>query len=351
MGFNPSREPLAKEPLLRPALRLICAALLLFCTFGRQTALGQSSAALEARLLPGMIITGTVGGVYVVQSSPDVARSNLWTSLAFVQLRSTNELFVDVRSPAQGYLFYRALAQVAPTNMVFIRPGAFVLGSPTNEIGRLPDEGPQTSVTITRGFWVGQYEVTQAEYLAVAGSNPSQFSGDLRRPVESVSWSDATNYCARLTQQEMAAGRIPAGSCYRLPTEAEWEYAARAGSSTRFSQGEDLELTNLTNYAWFAGNSSVTTHPVGQKLPNAWGLYDTEGNVWEWCSDWKGPYSGAFEIDPQGALSSPIGHKIIRGGAWDGFESDCRSAKRMGFGVSPFLTDSTLGFRIVLATR
>ena len=137
---------------------------------------------------------------------------------------------------------------------------------------------------------MGKYEVTQGEYLAVMGSNPSCFQpSDGRhpnRPVEQVSWYDATNYCGQLTQRERAAGRIATNSVYRLPTEAEWEYACRAWTSTRFSYGDDPGYTNLTNYAWYGDNSGGTTHPVGQKLPNPWGLYDMHGNVWEWCQDW-----------------------------------------------------------------
>jgi len=294
-------------------------------------------------------LTGTVSSVCVVQANSDLAQTNGWTSLAFVQLPTTNFLFVDTTVPLGGSRFYRALLQSPPTNMVFVPANTFRLGSPTNEIGRAADEGPQTSVTITHGFWMNKFEVTQREYLAVIGSNPSGFPGDLNRPVESVSWLDATNYCARLTQQELAAGRIPAGSHYRLPTEAEWEYAARAGASTRFSYGDDPTLTGLANNAWYFANSGNTTHPVGQKLPNPWGLHDMEGNVLEWCLDWYGPYPGGFEIDPQGPASNVTGVKVIRGGAWDGFESDCRSARRQTFGVSPFLKDFILGFRVVLA--
>jgi len=315
------------------------------------SALAQIPPSLSLRLFAGVNITGTVGSVYVVQSSSDLSKTDAWTSLAFVQLPSTNYLFVDTTSPVAGNRFYRALLQSPPTNMVFIPPNTFTLGSPTNEIGRAADEGPQTAVTITHGFWTGKYEVTQRDYSTVLGSNPSQFTGDLSRPVETVSWLDATNYCAKLTERDLAAGRIPAGSHYRLPTEAEWEYAARAGTSTRFSYGDDPTLTGLTNYAWYAVNSGNTTHPVGQKAPNLWGLYDIEGNVLEWCLDWYGPYPGGFETDPQGPDSNAIGVKVIRGGAWDGFESDCRSARRGTEGVSPFIHDFILGFRVVLAAQ
>jgi formylglycine-generating enzyme required for sulfatase activity len=313
-----------------------------------KTVSAQTPPTLGLRLFAGVNITGTVGSVYAVQFTSSLAQTNSWESLALVQLTATNHLFVDTGSPAQGNRFYRALLQTPPTNMVFIRPNTFELGSPTNEVGRSLDEGPQTTVTISHGFWLGKHEVTQGEYLAVVGSNPSQFTGDLNRPVESVSWLDATNYCALLTVQHLAAGLIPPGTRYRLPTEAEWEYAARAGTSTRFSYGDDPGTTSLTNYAWYSANGGTATHPVEQKAPNPWGLYDMEGNVWEWCLDWQGAYPGGFETDPQGPASNAIGLKIIRGGAWDYFETDCRSARRMGFGVSPFLKDADLGFRVVL---
>jgi formylglycine-generating enzyme required for sulfatase activity len=234
--------------------------------------------------------------------------------------------------------------------MVFIPPNTFTMGTPTNEVNRAPDEGPQMTVTISRGFWIGKYEVTQREYLAVIGSNPSGFGGVLDRPVETVSWLDATNYCARLTQQELAAGRIPPGSHYRLPTEAEWECAARAGTATRFSYGDDPNFEELANHAWYWFNSDVATHPVGQKFPNPWGLYDMEGNVLEWTLDWYGPYPGGSITDPQGPASNSTGVKVIRGGAWDAGESNCRSGRRQTEGVHPFITDYILGFRVVLVT-
>jgi formylglycine-generating enzyme required for sulfatase activity len=309
----------------------------------------QTPPTLDLHLFAGVNIIGPTGSVYAIQCTSDLAQSNSWTSLAFVQLPSTNHLWVDTSSAVGDRRFYRAILQTAPTNMVFIPPNSFLMGSPTNELSRTTDEGPQTTVILSRGFWIGKYEVTQGEYVSIMNINPSSFPGDLNRPISSVSWLDATNYCAKLTQQELAAGRIPAGSAYRLPTEAEWEYAARAGTSTRFSYGDDPDATNLINHAWYSANAGPSLHPVGLKLPNPWGLYDTEGNVWEWCSDWYGEtLPGGVQIDPKGPPSNPIGFKVMRGGAYDYFDSDCRSARRLYFGA-PTLTDSDLGFRVVLA--
>src|SRR5262249_30096443 len=144
----------------------------------------QTPPSLSLRLLAGVNITGTVGSVYVVQSTSTPALTNSWTSPAFVQLPVTNYLFVDSTGLAPGNRFYRAQLQTPPLNMVFIPPNTFTQGSPTNEPGHSADEGPQTIVTISHGFWMGRHEVTQGEYLAVVGSNPSQFTGNLNRPVE-----------------------------------------------------------------------------------------------------------------------------------------------------------------------
>ena len=234
---------------------------------------------------------------------------------------------------------------------VWVPAGQFVMGSPTNAVDRIVDECPQTAVTLSRGFWMGKYEVTQKEYLAVVGNNPSHFNtnngfeGDLSRPVEKVSWQDATNYCTLLTTQERLAGRLSAGAAYRLPTEAEWEYASRVGSTSRFSYGDDPGYTELRKYAWYAGNSGETTHAVGGKLPNRWGLYDMSGNVWEWCSDWYGNYSGGSVTDPPGSSSGSF--RVIRGGSWDYYANHCRSANR-DYGY-PSDRNYAIGFRVVLA--
>ena len=192
---------------------------------------------------------------------------------------------------------------------------------------------------------MGKHEVTQGEYLDVMGSNPSYFKGDTNRPVEQVSWVDATNFCARLTARERAAGRLGASDVYRLPTEAEWEYGARAGSTTRFSYGDDPGYVKLGDYAWFSGNSGSTTHPVGLKLPNAWGLHDMSGNVWEWCLDWYGSYPGGSLTDPRGPDTGS--NRVDRGGGWGGGGRGCRSAYRNG--DTPDSRNGDLGFRVVLA--
>ena len=292
-------------------------------------------------------ITGPPG-VYSVLVSTNLAAWSL-LGVATNPLGSVN--FHDVTVNAAPQKFYRALRQEPPADMVFIPANTFIMGSPTNELHRNVNEGPQTTVTLTHGFWIGKFEVTQAEYLDVTGTNPSVFPGDLSRPVSNVSWPDATNYCWLLTQRELVAGRISPGSQYRLPTEAEWECAARAGTSSRFSYGNDPDYTSLTNHAWYYANGDFTVHLVGQKLSNPWGLYDMEGNVWEWCQDWLGDLPGGAVTDPQGPVSNPIGWKVIRGGGYDFGESDCRSARRYFFGNHPALNDSNLGFRMVLVTN
>ncbi len=293
------------------------------------------------------VITGPPGAYTVLQSTNLLA----WSAMRSVTNSMGAVTFTDGTANLSPQKFYTAVIQApsptqAPTNMVFIPANTFTLGSPTNEIGHQSDESPQTIVTLSHGFWMAKYLVTQRDYLAVMGSNPSGFPGNLDRPVETVSWFDATNYCDKLTQQDLAAGRIPAGSHYRLPTEAEWECAARAGTTTRFNYGDDA--ASLTNHAWYSANSGLKPNPVGLKEPNAWGLYDMEGNVWEWCEDWYGPYPGGAVTDPQGPASNAIGFKVIRGGAWESSETDCRSARRSIEGACPFITDFIIGFRVVL---
>lgn len=232
-----------------------------------------------------------------------------------------------------------------PAGMVWISPGKFVMGSPLGEAGRGSDEDPQTEVRISHGFWMGQREVTQGEYLAVIGSNPSNFQGDTNRPVEKVNWHEARAYCARLTEQARERGDLPPGYIYRLPTEAEWEYAARAGTTTRYSHGDDPTDASLHQYAWFIGNSDSSSQPVGRLKPNPWGLHDMHGNVWEWCLDlWAGSYPGGSVTDPVGATQGWL--RVARGGSWLYNPDFCRSANRDDYG--PEIRCSDIGFRVVL---
>jgi len=211
-----------------------------------------------------------------------------------------------------------------------IQPGSFMMGSEKGD----SDEKPVHKVTLTKGFDMGVYEVTQEEWQKVMGSNPSKFKGP-KNPVDSVSWEDAQEFARKLSQKENVT--------YRLPTEAEWEYACRAGTTTEYYWGDEGEIGD---YAWYDGNSGGTTHPVGQKKPNTWGLYDMSGNVYEWCQDW---YSGAEkyplerQTDPTGSTSGS--DRVVRGGCWGLNALSCRSALR--FWYSPSVRSIFVGFRLV----
>ena len=247
--------------------------------------------------------------------------------------------------------------------LVWVPAGTYWMGSPADEYGRDDDESPLHEVTISKGFWIGSKEVTQSEYLAVAGTNSSHFTPGngfattLEHPVEQVSWSDATNYCALLTRQLQSAGKLAAGLRVRLPTEAEWEYAARAGTWTAYHFGTGL-TTNLANFDWKWEHDTTKgfihhpdnpipgmTLPVGSFPENALGLHEVHGNVWEWVSDWHSIYSAAPAIDPTGPPSSL--YKVQRSGGWHIFAWHCRSANR-SIKVLWWERRENVGFRVVV---
>ena len=251
--------------------------------------------------------------------------------------------------------------------LVAIPSGQFAMGSSADRKEAEPDETLH-SVRLTKGFFLGQTEVTQQQYQKVMGGNPSHFkdSGDGSRqdyPVENVSWEDAVDFCRRLSElpEERSAGRR-----YRLPSEAEWEYSCRSGGYDAFAIGEGKKLED---YGWFANNSGIrpldatalwkedqanymerilgnkgSTNRVGLKLPNAWGIHDMHGNVWEWCSDWYGDYPEVSVVDPKGPESGTA--RVARGGGWHNPATFCRSAFR--FRDDPSHRDYDIGFRVVM---
>ena len=220
----------------------------------------------------------------------------------------------------------------ATMEMIWCEPGEFMMGSDPDEEGRFSDE-TQHKVTLRRGFWLGKYEVTQEQWLSVMKEQRAKFPGE-GHPQDSISWDD----CKHFIEQVNAF----VGGGVRLPTEAEWEYACRAGSSTPFSGGEKLE-----DVAWYAANSCGQPQRVGTKAPNSWGFYDMHGNLLEWCSDW---YSKLYErdaIDPKGSVVGSF--RVLKGGCWFFFARDCRSAYRLK--RDPEIRNCLYGFRLAMSQK
>jgi sulfatase modifying factor 1 len=277
-------------------------------------------------------------------------------------------------------------------DLVWIPPGTFTIGSPAGEPGRHPEEGPPTRVTLTKGFWLGQTLVTIGQWKNIMGAgvrgqlgkaidddtlydlggrkqtlrdfmhwsrdmDPAVYLGNEENnlPVYFVSWNEAMEFAEKLTARERAAGRLPAGYACTLPTEAQWEYACRAGTAGPTYAGSD-DATVLDKIAWYAGNSATgyTGRPVGhspsgprevgRKEPNAWGLYDMLGNIWQWCRDWFGPYPGGDVTDPTGPVTGTA--RVNRGGSFGSGAHDERSARRAG--NPPPEASAYRGFRLAL---
>ena len=200
-----------------------------------------------------------------------------------------------------------------------IPAGTFVMGSRMAEKGRIGEEEPTHQVAISTSFFLGVYAVTLAQWEAVMGTYPAELKGNPANPVEQVCWEDCEEYLKKLNGMGIGT--------FRLPTEAEWEYACRAGTQTAYSFGDDVR--KLREYAWYDGNSGNTVQQVGTKKPNPWGLYDMHGSVWEWCSDWYDDYNMAKQTDPKGAAGGP--YRVFRGGSWSSLSEYCRSASRDRF--------------------
>jgi formylglycine-generating enzyme required for sulfatase activity len=233
--------------------------------------------------------------------------------------------------------------------LVWCPPGKFTMGSPESEADRRKNED-QVEVTLTKGFWLGKYEVSQAEWKQLIATEPWKRNKGMPEgddfPAAAVNWDDGMEFCRRFTERERDAGQLPEGWEYTLPTEAQWERACRAGTETKFSFGDDE--SKLAAHAWFLENAAnageVYAHRVGQMKPNGWGLYDIHGNVWEWCRDWCGDKLPGGS-DPEDTEKGR--YRAARGGCWGCTAGLCRSAGRSRF--APSLRMGYMGFRVALS--
>ena len=265
-----------------------------------------ASDSLDGNLTSSITITGTVDvnttGVYTLTYSVSDGASNETNATRTVNVGQASTHTADLNATVQ-------------LQMLWVNPGTFTMGSPTSETGRGTDETPH-QVTLTKGFYLGKYEVTQAQYEAVMTGNtdslsatPStRYNGNANRPVETVSWDDIQIFLSRLNAQQ--SGNIPAGWSYVLPTEAEWEYACRAGTTTAYSWGATIATSNAN----YSSSGLSQTSDAGNYAANPWGFFDMHGNVWEWTADRYGTYSSGAQTDPTGAASGS--YRVIRGGSW-----------------------------------
>ena len=316
------------------------------------TGIGAAHPATISSTTVGTLEAASWGG-YLLRNVPPGAHSFVWNSLVDLPLQIRPDVFLGMSCVAPNGRFPSAadteyftvdnyqsgnsdiimLPGNVPLEMIWVPAGTFMMGRYAGEQDSHSNEDPQHQVTLTQGFWMGKYEVTQAQWEAVMGSNPSYFSG-ANRPVERVSWNMVQAFITELNSLT--------GEAFRLPTEAQWEYACRAGTTTRFYWGEDPSYSSIDDYAWYMGVFS--THDAGRKLPNAWGLYDMSGNVWEWCQDYyHSSYTGA--PSDGSAWESPTGsYRVLRGGGWSHGDT-CRSAYRDTDAPS-YTYDYFIGFRL-----
>ena len=240
------------------------------------------------------------------------------------------------------------LSDTVNLDMVWIEPGTFMMGSPSGEPFKSYNE-TQHEVTLTKGYWLGKYELTQEQYTAITQKEIQPFTKfpGTNAAVGYINKYEALSICAKLNEMERAAGRLPEGYEYTLPTEAQWEYACRAGTTTGLNSGKEVTCEmgicpNLDEVGWYSGNAQFI-QPVGQKVPNAWGLYDMHGNVMEWCLDWYGDYPETPVVDPTGPEEGVEG--ILRG-CFFNVVSYCRSASRIH--TNPSLISMESGLRVAL---
>ena len=276
------------------------------------------------------------------QTNGTITRQRKTTAKKETQQRKTTQAATKKTQPARQAQQQKPAASTSMPkvslddimrNMVYVEGGTFTMGATSEQKKPDDDEKPTHRVSLS-SFYIGKYEVTQALWKAVMGSNPSRFEGD-NLPVEKVSWNDCQTFLRKLNAMT--------GKNFRLPTEAEWEFAARGGNRNRGYQYSGSNV--LSDVAWYADNSGSKTHNVGTKAPNELGIYDMSGNVWEWCQDWKGSYIGSAQTNPKGPSSGS--YRVDRGGSWFNFAWSCRVACR--YCHTPDYRYFHLGFRLALS--